>query len=76
VDFPNSGRVSPGYAVRCPQGVVLPILPKIMAVTGPMGIKEMEALASQQVLSSVLTLELPRQLHSVSLEKDPKHVRV
>jgi len=75
VDFPKSGRVSPGYAVRCPQGVVLPILPKIMAVTGPMGIKEMEALASQQVLSSVLTLELPRQLHSVSLEKDPKHCK-
>lgn len=53
---------------------MLPILPNIMAVTGPMGIKEMEALASQRVLSSVLTLELPRQLHSVSLEKDPKHV--
>jgi len=75
VDFSAASKMSPGYAVRCPQGVVLPVLPNIMAVTGKIGINEMEALASQRVLTSVLTLELPKQLHSVSLEKDPKYCK-
>lgn len=53
---------------------MLPILPNLMAVNGPLGIKEMEEMVSQRVLSSVLTLELPKELCSVSLTGETEMV--
>jgi len=68
----SSRRISPGFAVHCPPGVVLPILPDVMAVNGPLGVREMEEIASHKVLSSILTLEVPKELCSVSLDGDTK----
>ena len=56
---------SPSLMYR--QGIVLPILPHIMVVSGGLGREELEDFASQRVLSSLLTLDVPKELCTVSM---------
>jgi hypothetical protein len=42
-------------------------MPSLMVVSGGLGREELEDFASQRVLSSLLTLDVPKELCSVSL---------